>query len=204
MESLNLITLKFQSTLPARGATFWKFSMIADADDFNPRSPHGERLRQFQSIENRFIISIHAPRTGSDSLRRTAHASMCRFQSTLPARGATLFLATISATSSNFNPRSPHGERRFRGGAHLTAWGISIHAPRTGSDRRLRSSATRVDSISIHAPRTGSDRLVASRCCKATRFQSTLPARGATQRKRASGAGFDISIHAPRTGSDLD
>ena len=79
-------------------------------------------------------ISIHAPRTGSD-------ASFWRF---------------LRIFSDNFNPRSPHGERRFRGGAHLSAWGISIHAPRTGSDLHL-SSALSAFPISIHAPRTGSD-----------------------------------------------
>ena len=157
MESLNLITLKFQSTLPARGATFWKFSMIADADDFNPRSPHGERLRQFQSIENRFIISIHAPRTGSDSLRRTAHASMCRFQSTLPARGATFSWGCTSNCMGYFNPRSPHGERptlafqRYEGGQHFNP--RSPHGERQAGRKPMLQS----NSISIHAPRTGSD-----------------------------------------------
>ena len=57
-------------------------------------------------------ISIHAPRTGSDA-PATAH---CRwhpaFQSTLPARGATVFSAAMWSASPNFNPRSPHGERR--------------------------------------------------------------------------------------------
>ena len=59
-------------------------------------------------------------------------------------------------SSSDFNPRSPHGERRHKPGAPLRDSSISIHAPRTGSDRTtaLRSGMCR---ISIHAPRTGSD-----------------------------------------------
>ena len=57
---------------------------------------------------------------------------------------------------------------------------ISIHAPRTGSDDTL-SRQNRAISISIHAPRTGSD--VPAGCCTtiSVKFQSTLPARGATQ-----------------------
>ena len=57
---------------------------------FNPRSPHGERPAK---IEDAAITNA--------------------FQSTLPARGATLFLRFLQ-----------------------NALPISIHAPRTGSDRR--------------------------------------------------------------------
>ena len=35
--------------------------------DFNPRSPHGERLIKIFNNAEPFIISIHAPRMGSDS-----------------------------------------------------------------------------------------------------------------------------------------
>ena len=80
---------------------------------------------------------------------------------------------------ANFNPRSPRGERHFLlacGGGILT---ISIHAPREGSD---------ITDIVIE---------------EATEiFQSTLPARGATEKIRMDGAGIYISIHAPREGSD--
>jgi len=81
---------KFQSTLPVWGATAEAAYESLKADDFNPRSPCGERrhgicgrsqLRKFQStlpvwgatsrgIEsygNMPEISIHAPRVGSDA-----------------------------------------------------------------------------------------------------------------------------------------
>ena len=65
--------------------------------------------------------------------------------------------ATYSCYERDFNPRSPHGERRFRALQGLAACDISTHAPRTGSDvstsRTMRTS---------------------------TAFQPTLPARGAT------------------------
>ena len=45
--------------------------------DFNPRSPHGERLVQVGAYRHvKADISIHAPRTGSD-------ASFCRIVSGL-------------------------------------------------------------------------------------------------------------------------
>ena len=57
---------------------------------------------------------------------------------------------------ANFNPRSPDGER-----LHLIVdlrhrFGISIHAPRMGSDLDTMDLYTN-NQISIHAPRMGSD-----------------------------------------------
>ena len=56
-------------------------------------------------------ISIHAPRAGSDSWMYLAFATYRRFQSTLPVRGATKLLMMIDIKKSDFNPRSPCGER---------------------------------------------------------------------------------------------
>ena len=80
--------------------------------DFNPRSPHGERLRGRDAPTRAVVISIHAPRTGSDGQPRKQMHRACIFQSTLPARGATARCFALSVIQSNFNPRSPHGERR--------------------------------------------------------------------------------------------
>ena len=104
------------------------------SSNFNPRSPHGERRYVFTTICIGINISIHAPRTGSDALADLQRSLYAEFQSTLPARGATLFIPTL----------------------HTPAI-ISIHAPRTGSDARVRDAPTRAVVISIHAPRTGSD-----------------------------------------------
>ena len=125
------------------------------------------------------------------------------FQSTLPARGATAQRVTARCGTPYFNPRSPHGERPRHGDGARVPRHISIHAPRTGSDRRS----------GFHA------------WWRIRAFQSTLPARGATKGPTASdssSADFNprsphgerprdagksilslaISIHAPRTGSD--
>ncbi len=56
-----------------------------------------------------------------------------------------------------FNPRSPHGERRL-----------------------LWKHWEEFNGISIHAPRMGSDKDVVKREIQALTFQSTLPAWGAT------------------------
>ena len=106
-------------------------------------------------------------------------APLVPFQSTLPARGATASWPQSSPSKRYFNPRSLHGERRF----------IIVSPP---ADRH----------ISIHAPCTGSDMMAQRGTGSRYRFQSTLPARGATTQQRRAALIRTISIHAPCTGSD--
>ena len=80
---------------------------------FYPRSPRGERPAVCGDCRVRSIISIHAPREGSDVVQNYGQAIMTAFLSTLPARGAT------------GRHKSPRKEGY-----------ISIHAPREGSDGR--------------------------------------------------------------------
>ena len=125
------------------------------------------------------VISIHAPRGGSDYPRYPRFQPPGRFQSTLPVGGATLKgfavlnsdLISIHAPrggsdrspvsrcsrSPDFNPRSPWGERLAFGHPVVLRKGISIHAPRGGSDAKSRADAILYFS-----------------------FQSTLPVGGAT------------------------
>ena len=122
------------------------------------------------------------------------------FQSTLPARGATvaLLLPAVALGISIHAPRTGSDQpRRAMSSPPI----ISIHAPRTGSDGQ-NDRAAQHQHISIHAPRTGSDRVYVhwKFFCKV--FQSTLPARGATRQRVRPAELHRISIHAPRTGSD--
>ena len=123
------------------------------------------------------VISIHAPRTGSDFI---AFSQQRKVQISIHA------------------PRTGSDKER-REQARIEA--ISIHAPRTGSD--VSGAMEDADGeISIHAPRTGSDPLESRNASKSKKFQSTLPARGATKKTKAEEIQQPISIHAPRTGSD--
>ena len=195
--------LAFQPTLPARGATIYILRHCVFCNYFNPRSPHGERPKRKGRVLQYFLISTHAPRTGSDRKPSDRLTRCGRFQPTLPARGATSWTIFTRRAASNFNPRSPHGERLgalerevrmltfqptlpARGATAAVPdcktclYAISTHAPRTGSDSS-DSSVSVGASISTHAPRTGSDEI----------------------RARHHAAGQDISTHAPRTGSDF-
>ena len=150
-----VILLVFLSTLPARGATLQSVAYTPIQNNFYPRSPRGERLYLFHRFPGHQLISIHAPREGSDSLSSSSQIS-----------------------APNFYPRSPRGERRSTLQRTSASWtflstlpargataysrycpayqGISIHAPREGSDPMddIGQSQKR---ISIHAPREGSD-----------------------------------------------
>ncbi len=145
-------------------------------------------------------ISIHAPRTGSDITVQAYSLIETGFQSTLPARGATCLQSAIErdVSISIHAPRTGSDSEAYDA---YEAVMISIHAPRTGSDRRsrrTRSSASDFNPRSPHGERRGVNQGIDD----ILRFQSTLPARGATFDAFQRRVSVSISIHAPRTGSD--
>ena len=123
----------FQSTLPARGATRSRAGHSPRRRDFNPRSPHGERQSSTSIVasSNKFQstlpargatrikplhrvgveISIHAPRTGSDSCHRPLVAFFANFNPRSPHGERHEAGVQESGAKHHFNPRSPHGER---------------------------------------------------------------------------------------------
>ena len=149
---------------PRGGSDFSSRTGLSGSIDFNPRSPWGERpsikvkdkpKNQFQSTlpvggatsrqkhtGGSKIISIHAPRGGSDVIKRTNYRNLTNFnprspwgerhslqavlqkssifQSTLPVGGATFLGNSLLRRTYHFNPRSPWGERPERGTAIAT------------------------------------------------------------------------------------
>ena len=107
---------------------------MTKTSDISIHAPRkGSDLSGFKVLEQSAKISIHAPRKGSDGISSRG-VTFTEFQSTLPARGATvprfglplrerLFQSTLPARGAtavpkgaskdigNFNPRSPQGER---------------------------------------------------------------------------------------------
>ena len=195
------IILAFQSTHPARGATKRATTLFSLSSNFNPRTPRGVRL--LPSGQWRYVPGDFNPRTprgvrlsGSASRRgcrrnfnprtprgvrlngqrewlwegqfQSTHpargATICLlwvrmkkpFQSTHPARGATWRSSRLRRPESDFNPRTPRG--------------------------------VRPPALSQHKG--------------GKQFQSTHPARGATPGSRYDRPHGVISIHAPREGCD--
>ena len=103
--------------------------------DFNPRSPHGERLQNLKEGSDEYAISIHAPRMGSDTGFPPAVSSLAGFQSTLPAWGATAEKYDI-LKAQRFQSTLPAWGATSTFGASAGGSYISIHAPRMGSDHK--------------------------------------------------------------------
>ena len=148
----------FQSTLPARGATFAAKVKAVHAGTF-------------QST---------LPARGATPVDRVKPYARNAFQSTLPARGATAWTTPSASGARNFNPRSPHGERRCRLTWKTSPLIFQSTLPARGATFWI-PSYTLFITISIHAPRTGSDMSIILHTGAHGRFQSTLPARGATR-----------------------
>ena len=122
------------------------------------------------------------------------------FQSTLPARGATRLLALARFSMSDFNPRSPHGERPKV--AQFNFYGQHFKPRSPHGERRPILTRQRVTPPfqSTLPARGATESSISPSTCHT--FQSTLPARGATNQAPGTPGGTEISIHAPRTGSD--
>ena len=103
----------------------------------------------------------------------------------------------------DFNPLSPHGERRDEVARKMTENLISIHSPRMGRDASCcsrRRTSCYFNPLSPHGERR------ARLCCRrghAVPFQSTLPAWGETVSLLPFCSLFAISIHSPRMGRDV-
>ena len=106
-----VVLVRFQSTLPMRGATVTNLGDAAKAK-ISIHAPHAgsDQLREFYRRRRR--ISIHAPHAGSDPASASSDACVCRFQSTLPMRGATWHIRQ-SAGSPLFQSTLP-----MRGATH--------------------------------------------------------------------------------------
>ena len=166
--------------------------------NFNPRSPRGERHALHFLFGRTCYFNPRSPR-GERRVRISAETATTEFQSTLPARGATLSPVASLQLSAYFNPRSPRGERPNSAIYIGDLDAISIHAPREGSDAVRHRHKRGGHSISIHAPREGSDRTREAAFSFALSFQSTLPARGATlvpRGKPATVSVFQSTLHA--------
>ena len=145
----------FLSTLPAWGATSWV---------------RGSRLT--------YVISIHAPRVGSDrcTCRCTWH---CSISIHAPRVGSDLTSIVSSTGTIDFYPRSPRGERPTAPELYQSSCPFLSTLPAWGATRRRQPVG------------------------RGSSFLSTLPAWGATSRQEGGVVVLEISIHAPRVGSDL-
>ena len=172
--------MEFQPTLPTRGATVYQ-RRYCNRPDISTHAPHtGSDVAAAILIHKAARISTHAPHTGSDCRDRRWQEMVCPFQPTLPTRGATC-ASRHHAGGSDFNPRSPHGERPPMRLTQPPIMTFQPTLPTRGATRDLSATCDR-ESISTHAPHTGSDTRLLHLVCVSVVFQPTLPTRGATRR----------------------
>ena len=191
---------EFQSTPPARGATYAgvKETVVYDISIHAPREGGDYHALRGMSRGGIFqstppargatagkgdagadpAISIHAPREGGDGALMERERVYFEFQSTPPARGATI------------QPQHDAGRGH-----------ISIHAPREGGDHGWAQGVCQRCDFNPRPPRGGRPRTLED-WERGVRFQSTPPARGATAPRLCSRDRVRISIHAPREGGD--
>ena len=125
----------FQPTLPVRGATCSSCGNVIHTEDFNPRSPCGERQPPNRRDRGRNDFNPRSP-CGARPVLNGLLFSGRLFQPTLPVGGATAGASggcTVRRISTHapragsdhaphpaeyrgtyFNPRSPCGERLFQ------------------------------------------------------------------------------------------
>ena len=134
MPLLSAWVCRFQSTLPLRGATY-DYAKLAgkitisihapltgsdcivdilrgEKDDFNPRSPYGERHGRLYRLPAAPHISIHAPLTGSDKSFKQLVIAISNFNPRSPY-GERPPAGGHRRDGRDFNPRSPYGERLY-------------------------------------------------------------------------------------------
>ena len=148
----------FKSTLPAWGATKWT-PVLSPAYTFQSTLPVGGTTLRFVFTDVFSNISIHAPRMGSDWCIYLK-IPLIAISIHAPRMGSDKMVCLPAALSQDFNPRSPHGERLLRLAFLMR---ISNFNPRSPHGERRDA----------HVYSNGD-----------TRFQSTLPAWGATLESR--------------------
>ena len=136
LQSAVLVSLGmiFQSTLPVWGATDTGGREGVGRTDFNPRSPCGERLYSSRQFRRLNYISIHAPRVGSDFIKLKIKGVPKQISIHAPRVGSDDLNTFALERSTDFNPRSPCGERLrpnllgnwdFRFQSTLPVWGAT-------------------------------------------------------------------------------
>ena len=147
---------RFQSTHPVWGATKLYTDLTSKIRRFQSTHPVWGATYGAAHPQRPRHISIHAPRVGCDKS-----------------------LPTPSATTSNFNPRTPCGVRLPGCAAALRPQVISIHAPRVGCDRPHQAHAVKGCVFQSTHPVWGATGWPAA-ATPARGFQSTHPVWGAT------------------------
>ncbi len=166
----------FQSTHPSRGATGLTQQQLADAADFNPRTPRGVRR----------VLTLHILHSGNFNPRTP--------------RGVRRLHGKSDQRSTYFNPRTPRGVRRSFLDLSITKSRFQSTHPSRGATEYTTFCAL-FSHISIHAPLAGCDAAFSASFCLYESFQSTHPSRGATSSLIPQGSAVQFQSTHPSRGA---
>ena len=175
------VQLVFQSTLPLRGATAYRFS-IDETLIISIHTPlAGSDVCGRISVDGEFI-SIHTPLAGSDVAAQFGGRSPRHFNPHSPC-GERLLPCVALGIRTYFNPHSPCGERLLPCVADGIRTYFNPHSPCGERPPHFRRTRARCLYFNPHSP--CGERLMLKQCNKfLSQFQSTLPLRGATAEMR--------------------
>ena len=148
-----------------------------------------------------FLISIHAPRGGSDLRVLPIGEPPVNISIHAPRGGSDGGLSEVRGNVFGFNPRSPWGERQIYEEVMEELNTFQSTLPVGGATVLHRHDARRADGFNPRSP-WGERLPVVSSSWPVAGFQSTLPVGGATESYDEIKAIIGVSIHAPRGGSD--
>ena len=191
---------KFQSTLPAWGETQRVVGFLFPRL-ISIHSPRMGREPEASTPTASQIISIHSPRMGRDQRLRGFALTPEDFNPLSP-HGERRGNHGHFPSQRNFNPLSPHGER-LQGGPlmHVIA-AISIHSPRMGrdgSDAQIGRERAHFNPLSPHGERRGG--MITLSWVESISIHSPRMGRDHLP-ELGLGMGRAISIHSPRMGRD--
>ena len=146
-------------------------------------------------------ISIHAPREGGDIAPNNSSLKPNGNFNPRPPRGGRRLLHGLRPHMVNFNPRPPRGGRPSHVGHPRRHLHFNPRPPRGGRHNVNKLAGFNTQFQSTPPARGATQRCIAV-IVQRPEFQSTPPARGATVRIAFLVFCALISIHAPREGGD--
>ena len=173
---------------------------IQRVNAFQPTLPArgATRYHFFRRLSN--VISTHAPRTGSDTVPKSSRATPGDFNPRSP-HGERRHHARKGYEHEHFNPRSPHGERQGRQLAGAACQNFNPRSPH-GERHYVRRETIELVEFQPTLPARGATKPVSAELC-ALYFNPRSPHGERHWERVGMGADRTISTHAPRTGSDL-
>ena len=186
----------FQSTLPVGGATGKMFTQTFHKPLFQSTLPVGGATFKNYTSKRILIISIHAPRGGSDKIVKCIGGLRLYFNPRSPW-GERLIKTAAHTATTRFQSTLPVGGATNSGACSASECLISIHAPRGGSDQTLKKQLRITNDFNPRSP-WGERQFTPMLPDKAVRFQSTLPVGGATSANNTTkGRQHDFNPRSP-------